>query len=335
VLLFLGSVAPASHAAAPDARSAAAAEALYREGKRLLVEGRAELACGKLETSQALDPAIGTLLLLGHCYEQVGKSASAWATFRSAESLARVAGQLDRAEIARVRADSLEPRLPRLQIVLPSDIETRSWSIREDERALSPGVLGAAIPVDPGVRRVEASAPGHQSWSALVTVPPGAGVTTVQVPVLAREPSTPNLGSTTAMWETPQSGIDMDAAIAAPADSSASLRGLSYAALGVGVAALAVGATYGVIAQSRYDASLAACRTETLCSPRGVVLRESAETHARVATVAAISGAVFSTGGLVGWLLTRERAHEPKAATIDVGAAVSEGAVGIEARGRF
>ncbi len=343
MILLLSSMSGASFAGGADARGAAAAEALYREGKQLLVEGRAQLACGKLETSHTLEPAIGTLLLLGHCYEQVGKTASAWAPFRSAESLARVSGQLDRSELARVRAESLEPRLSRLQIVQPGAEDVRSWSIREDDRELAAGVLGAAIPVDPGPRRLAVSAPGYEGWSAQVTVPPGPGTTVIQIPALVpqrRALAAPVLAAPVLpapMLPAPEGHLRSlaDDRRAPNDEHDATLRTLSYVGLGVGAAALAVGATYAVLAQQRYDASLAACRTQTSCSPRGVVLRESAENRARVATVATISGAILSTSGLVGWLLARrESADEPRAA-VSVGAAVSALGVGVEARGTF
>jgi hypothetical protein len=322
-----------ARADSPSAQSAAAAEALYREGKRLLVDGRADLACPKLETSQSLDAAVGTLLLLGHCYEQLGKTASAWATFRGAESMADAAGQGDRSQIARVRADALESQLSRLELSLPSEVDTRAWSVREEGRELSAGVLGVPIPVDPGPRRISASAPGYESWSAQVDVPPGNGLTTLRIPRLnpQRTLEPPRAAASRSEPSEPHPR----AAVAGA--ESGNLRTWSSVGFGLGVASLAVGGTYAVLASNRYDASLGACRTEALCSPRGLALRESAENHARVATVAVLSGALLSSAGLVGWLLAPDDPREapPGRTSLELGALASEHGFGIETRGTF
>ena len=56
-------------ARAQPSNNAVAAEALFREGRALLEQHEYREACDKLQKSQQLDPAVGTLLGLGHCYE--------------------------------------------------------------------------------------------------------------------------------------------------------------------------------------------------------------------------------------------------------------------------
>ena len=51
----------------------AAAEALFDQGVRLMKQNSFSDACPKLEESERIDPAVGTLLYLGECYERVGK----------------------------------------------------------------------------------------------------------------------------------------------------------------------------------------------------------------------------------------------------------------------
>src|SRR5688500_5523674 len=84
-------------AAQASASDKAAAEALFDQGLRLMKQNSFSEACPKLEESNRIDPAVGTLLYLGECYERVGKTASAWATFREAASLATNSSQPDRA----------------------------------------------------------------------------------------------------------------------------------------------------------------------------------------------------------------------------------------------
>src|SRR5262245_36723730 len=74
-----------SRASADDAGDKRpAAQALFDQGRALVTLGRFAEACPKLAESLRLDPGIGTMLWLADCYENVGRSASAWATFREA-----------------------------------------------------------------------------------------------------------------------------------------------------------------------------------------------------------------------------------------------------------
>ena len=69
-----GGDAPASGAPEPvpatQASDVARADLAFREGRALLTEGNYDAACPKLEESQRLDPALGTLVNLAVCYEE-------------------------------------------------------------------------------------------------------------------------------------------------------------------------------------------------------------------------------------------------------------------------
>ena len=103
LLVAIGAVAtllPPSTASADPAT----AEALFREGRRLLDEGKTDEACPKLAESQRLDPSAGTMLNLATCYEKNGQLASAWVTFKGAATAAQNANEVDRAKLARAKA---------------------------------------------------------------------------------------------------------------------------------------------------------------------------------------------------------------------------------------
>src|SRR4051812_46129562 len=86
-------LAAPSRAEGPSSEHAAAAEALFREARDLLAAHRTSEACPKFAASQRLDPGYGTLYNLAECQQQLGQSASAWASYREAADMARKGGQ--------------------------------------------------------------------------------------------------------------------------------------------------------------------------------------------------------------------------------------------------
>src|SRR5262245_45677325 len=102
-------------AAAQSERSdAAAAEALFREGRAAADAGNHEKACKKFAESNRLDPAPGTVFNLADCEEKLGHVATAWTLFR--EVTQKLPSSDERHRIAMARATALEPRLPKLSI---------------------------------------------------------------------------------------------------------------------------------------------------------------------------------------------------------------------------
>ena len=79
-------------------------DTLFAEGRELLEKGKYPEAGAKLSRSEELAPAVGTLLNLAYCYEQLGKLRSAMEAYLEAERLANVAGEAKRDKAER-RAD--------------------------------------------------------------------------------------------------------------------------------------------------------------------------------------------------------------------------------------
>ncbi|APR77729.1 Hypothetical protein A7982_03076 [Minicystis rosea] len=187
-ILLVGSLVAVDASAGP-AEDRAAADTLFREGRALVKQGKYADGCPKLAASQKLDPAIGTLLALGDCYELAGQTASAWATFNDAGAMARKAGDQRRGDEAARRAGLLEPKLSKLVIEIAPDARAEGLEVRRNGKTIDTALLGAAIPIDPGEQTIEATAPNRKPWVTKVQVEAKPGAVTVRVPALAVAPA--------------------------------------------------------------------------------------------------------------------------------------------------
>src|SRR5689334_8379417 len=119
-------VPPAARAAAEPASAAprgsdvTASVELFREGRTLLAEGRAEEACAKFRESLSLRRSPGTLLNVGNCLEASGDLTGAFSIFEETLSLARAEPDPQKSGVwssaARAELDALGPRIPRLVV---------------------------------------------------------------------------------------------------------------------------------------------------------------------------------------------------------------------------
>jgi len=183
-LVFLGSLLSAGSAFAQTGADRALAEALYDEGRRLMAEGQIAPACAKLEESQRLDPATGTLLNLAACREREGRIATAWMLFKDAAAAARRDGRQDRVEYADGKVAELDPRVSRLTIEVPAASATEGLEIRLDGVVVRSVAWGIPTPVDGGQHVVEATAPGREPFRAEVVIAAEGGNERLAVPAL-------------------------------------------------------------------------------------------------------------------------------------------------------
>lgn len=170
---------------AGETNNAAAAQALFDEGKQLVASGSFAAACAKFAQSQQLDPGGGTLLHLASCHENEGKTASAWSEFNEALSWARRDGRADREAYAKARLKELEPKLVKMTVVVAPSIRVAGLVVRRNGRPLTEAEWGMAVPVDPGEHLIEALAPGHAAWVKRTRVDRQTGNIVIDVPLLA------------------------------------------------------------------------------------------------------------------------------------------------------
>lgn len=261
-----------SHAQPTD--GAAAAEVLFTEGKQLAARGDYALACPKFEASLRLDPALGTRLNLGDCYEALGKLASAWAMYKAAADVAGI--QRDQREaLAARKARQLEPRLPRL-VVRVDDPPTPGMTIVRSGAALEPAMLGSATFVDPGRTVITASAPGYVTKTITIEAKEG-GVDEVVIPALVRVASSDPAPTPARPQVAEHSGVPLPPS-----------RRRAFVVGGAGVGVLVGGLVIGALAHARWNDAFArgACsKVDLTCTSEGQRDLDSARTGATISTV--------------------------------------------------
>jgi hypothetical protein len=284
LLLFL--VLIAAPAMAGDQ---ALAEALFMDGKRLLDEHKYKEACTKFEASQRQDPSPGTLLNLGRCNEAQGKTATAWARYTEAATLARNMSRPEQEAAARERIAALEPKLSKLSIEPPATA-VDGLTVKRGDVTMGADSLGMAVPVDPGEYVIEASAPGYEPWKGSVKVNPDGASASIRIPDLKRlAGSAPSTGAA-------EPGATTGGAAEAETGTTAggSNATLGWVVVGVGGAVLVTGAIFGLLAQQQAtnaEDDPALC-PDKRCSPAGREEIDGAETKALISTIGVGAGVV-------------------------------------------
>jgi hypothetical protein len=245
-------------------------------------DGRYEAACPKLEESQRLDPAGGTLLHIALCYEGAGKTASAWTAFHSALSAAVRDGRADREQVARERIGLIEPKLAKLTIVVrPDAARLPAFRVTRDGLVVADAQWGTPVPIDPGHHTIAATASGRTPWSQGIDVGAGPASVRVEVPLLG--------GGRRALAPVAHE----------PGRSGSSQRAVALVLGGVGVAAAVVGAAFGIIALERKADAEPYCNAQNVCDDTGLALEEEGVVAGNVSTVAFVGAAAFLAAGVV------------------------------------
>lgn len=301
----LASALPVAAQSSPTDK--AAAEALFDDGKRLMVQGQYAQACSKLEQSQRIDPGIGTLLYLAECYEKGGRTASAWATFREAASAARAAGQNDRARAGQQRADKLEAGLSKLTLVVaPENNEIPGLEISRGGSAISRALWNIPVPVDPGEHVIEARAPGRKTFSQAVRVGDQAATATLRVPPLEVDASAPAPVEATAPPVTPGApdatssvGTVAEGSVEADVADGSSQRTVALIVGGAGILGLGVGTVFGLRAISKNSDAEEGCNEQNQCPADAEELTDQAKSAAMISNIGFGLGAAALVGGAI------------------------------------
>jgi serine/threonine-protein kinase len=324
-----------SASAQASASDKAAAEALFDQGVRLMKQNSFAEACSRLEESDRIDPAVGTLLYLGECYERVGKTASAWATFREAASLATNSNQADRARVAGARAQDLEAKLSRLSVEVAPDVATiPGVVVKRGTQRIEPSLYGTPLPVDPGEYKIEVTAPGYEAWRTPIKVEPGSANASVRVPALVKS-SEPVSASPVPAVTPPSAAGAAPPAQPLPLQTSDGLstqESLGLVVGAVGVVGIGVGSYFGIRALKKNSDAETYCPNNGLCNAQdGVDLTEDAQELAVFSNIAfAAGGLLFVTGTVL--YLTGGKSDADRVALVPI---LGPSAAGANIVGRF
>jgi hypothetical protein len=278
-----------AQSAAPTTR----AESLFAQGKQALESNDFAHACPLLQESYGIDPALGTLLALAVCHEGVGRTATAWHEFRTAADGAAREGRADRERFAQAHISKLEGHLSKLTVAVSSD-SPPGLVVEVDGTALPVDQWGTEQVIDPGHHVVAAHAPKRQPWSGGVDIGPEHDVQTVTVGALAPEASD--------AAASPPPATDVTQAPAPDTSTPGTWkRPAGWITGGVGLAAVGVGAVFGVVAITKSSDAKSKCSQSSCTDPAAVSENQDAKTAATISDVAIGAGLVAVAVGA--WFL--------------------------------
>jgi tetratricopeptide (TPR) repeat protein len=291
-----------------DANAVDALDAL-RRGVALRKQGEFAKAVVLLTESFRLDPNVKALLNLADCEEHVDRLLDAEQHWIQARDLAEGQGQAAIRDEAVARLDALEPRIPRLAILLAPGAPSSSH-VRRDDVEVPAGLLSVALPVDPGRHLVEVWADGRdkavievvlvEREARRVEVEPG-----LALPPQGSPPSTPT-------DPPPPPVLPTADAPGTPAEPSRGEGPLFYGGAGavaLGLAGLAVGTVTAILAQGEHRDALEDCGADCASSPAAQALQKQARTVATLSTTSFVAGSVLMASGGVAVTVACVRAN--------------------------
>jgi hypothetical protein len=291
-------VSPAP-AASGIVRDRVAAERLFDEGRKLLMENKVDLACEKLEASNNADPAVGTLLNLGNCNEKRDRLATAWSDFRAALSLAVTNGDRTRAEFAQKRSEAIRLRVGTLTIVALSP--EPGLVVKRDGIVVEAQAWGVPLPLDAGPHLVEATSPGKEPFSKTVTLKDGDQTTVSIEPLATMSTAAPEpLDQPTSTRPQPRA----DAGFWRDGRKVAAVSGFGLSAV-----ALGIGGFLALSARGTWAKASTHCDATNHCDDTGFDLNQDARRDGNMATVFLTSGTVLAVASAVVFFLLADRAQ--------------------------
>ncbi|CAN5915326.1 hypothetical protein BH11MYX4_BH11MYX4_18960 [soil metagenome] len=285
-------VSPADHASAV---------AEFGAGRALFEGGNCKGAIPHFVASLKREQSVGARFNLAECSEREGKTAAAWNHYKAAEQLAIRKGDNRRVELAHAAAADLDRKVTKARLVLPSDVPVTLTIDGTVVEAIDHWLLSTGYALEPSTPHTLAAATaGRPTWVRR-DVHGGPGV------------------------ELPAMVVDFGRkeTVQLP-ERTPPLRTASYIVGGVGMAALATGGLFALLASSAKADAQSACTSgdgftyPSTCNPtrKGDVdpANERAQRDATIATIAVVSGAVLLSTAAVLFYATRSKSTASGAA---------------------
>ncbi len=336
VVLLLGASAWAQPSSAAEQ-----AAAKFQQGMEQMRARNFERACQLLEQSQTLSSEMATQFRLAECYQEIGRRASAWRSFREIAAQAERAAMADRQRLATERAQALEPDLSKLRLVVADEAKAiPGLRVSLDGQPFAASNWGTAYPVDPGSHSFAASAPGYLPWGQQVEVSKRGETIDIALPVLQPVPKDEPAPAVAALPGPPEPvAPPVSPAPQPPPDDQGSALGTAGIVVGaVGIVAMGAGVGFAVAAKSDYDDAVESHCDEArgFCTQTGLDEQESARAMGNVATAVFVVGGVAAATGLVLWLVApSDSTDEPEGTAAPASLGVSVSAGGLLATGTF
>lgn len=298
--LLLGIVLWPGRAHADDE---AAGRVLFNDAMAQVKRGQLNEACPKFEESLRQSYNINAHYFLADCWERQGRTATAWTTFLRVATNARDANDEGREAAARKRAESLEPKLVRLRILVTRDVD--GLEVRRNGNLVGRPMWTEVVPVDPGDVEFTATAPGFEPFKTTVSLSGEGKTVDVRIPelipkapvVIAAAPSpakTPVAVSSTLFSSPPSRESSAHR-------SGSTWRTVGWVGSGVGLATVAAGGVVALLAKSFFDSArntYDACQ-DALCRDQNLQKEKKAISDANVATGLFIGGGAVVAVGMV------------------------------------
>jgi hypothetical protein len=292
-LAAAGSTVTSAARAEPGGEALSFARALFLQAERDEDAGRWADARTRLEQVAKVKLTAGVRYHLALCDEHLGRVATALAGFTAAQDEAFAENAQDVLRLVGQEVSPLVARVPRLSIrVSPAVAGTR---VTLDGAIVPAEQIGATLPVDPGLHRVEATAPGRLPTHTEVTLNE-RDVTFLDVvlqPATAPESATSRSpGGNAALASTPPPAGPAGPNLVAPIVMSAAAIALAGAGLG---AYLAAG--------SAHDNAVDQCKTSYTFAPGACdSLKQPVRSWDWVAAGAWAGAAVTASVAVVLWV---------------------------------
>lgn len=299
-------------APASDAQPAAsAADESFKHGRELAKEGKFAEACAEFETSQALDPQLGTLFNIAQCSEKIGKLATAAAAYREVVSRDPNVTRRDTA------ADSLKGLLQRVPKLLVRIAAPPGLSITVDGKgATREFIANSPTEIDLGDYTVVAKARGYTEQITKIKITEEGKTTLIDVTLV------PGARNADIVRKPPPPPPP-------PVPTGRRTFGKVLVVLGSGAAI--AGGVFGLLAQREWKDARDVCGGTTCATQeeldRAALLGDRARSKATLSTASFIGAGVLAVTGIALW------ASAPSG--VSVAPTATEHSAGVTFAGRF